>query len=167
MKAIKLIIFSTALFLAGIIQAQISVRVNLGSPPMWGPAGYSDARYYYLPDVEAYYDVPSSMFIYQSGGVWIHRTTLPYRYRNYYLYNGYKVVMTDYRGNKPYYDHKDYRRKYAKGYHGPDQRNIGMRPEKGNYNKESNRYKEKNKGYGNAKDSKNGKNPGHNKGKWK
>jgi hypothetical protein len=143
MKALKLLIVIMALFLAGTIQAQVSVNVNIGAPPMWGPVGYSNVQYYYLPDVEAYYDVPSSMFIYQSGGVWIHRTYLPVRYRNYDLYNGYKVVMTDYHGNKPYYRHNDYKVRYAKGYHGPAQRNIGSRPAKGHSNGNNSEFRNK------------------------
>ena len=132
MKALKFIIIGILLFFATSGQAQISVNVNLGAPPMWGPAGYTDVQYYYLPDVEAYYDVPSSQFIYFSGGTWVHRTYLPSRYRNYDLYNGYKVVMTDYRGNAPYSFFKEHKVKYAKGYKGSAQKNIGQRPAKGN-----------------------------------
>lgn len=128
MKALKIIVIGMALFLAGTVQAQVSVSVNFGSPPPWGPAGYTEVRYYYLPDVEAYYDVPSSMFIYYNGVTWVHRTYLPSRYRNYDLYGGYKVVMTDYCGNAPYTHHKEYKKKYAKGYHGDAQRTIGERP---------------------------------------
>lgn len=131
MKSLKLILFGTALFLAVATKAQVSVNVNLGVAPMWGPVGYSDVQYYYLPDVYAYYDINASMFIYQSNGVWIHRSYLPDRYRNYDLYNGYKVVMNDYHGSRPYYHYNDYRRKYARGYHGPEQHNIGARPEHG------------------------------------
>ncbi len=120
-----------ALLLAVATQAQVSVNVNIGSPPMWGPAGYSEVQYYYLPDVEAYYDVPSSNFIYLERGTWVHRTYLPTRYRNYDLYHGYKVVLTDYHGNTPYIHYKDHKYKYAKGYHGPAQKNIGERPAKG------------------------------------
>ena len=129
MKTLKLIVFGIALFLASATQAQLSVSVHLGTPPQWGPEGYSGARYYYLPDVEAYYDVQTSRFIYLDGRTWVHRTSLPARYRNYDLYNGYKVVMTDYHGNTPYQYHKQYRVKYAKGYRGHLQRNIGQRPE--------------------------------------
>ena len=132
MKTLKSLVIVMAMFLAGTSQAQVSVNVNIGAPPMWGPVGYSGVQYYYLPDVEAYYDVPSSMFIYQSGGVWIHRTYLPTRYRNYDLYNGYKVVMTDYHGSRPYYHHSDYKVRYAKGYRGPAQKNIGSKPGKSN-----------------------------------
>ena len=127
MKTIKLIVFGMILMFAGSMQAQLSVRVNIGTPPTWGPAGYNTVRYYYLPDIESYYDVRNSMFIYYSGRSWIHSRTLPARYRNYDLYGGYKVVMNDYRGNRPYDNFRQYRVKYAKGYRGHEQRNIGER----------------------------------------
>ena len=136
MKTIKLIVLGIVLMFAGTANAQVSVNLNFGSPPMWGPAGYSDVHYYYLPDVQAYYDINASMFIYQSGGIWVHRSYLPTRYRNYDLYNGYKVVMTDYHGNRPYANYREYRTKYARGYRGHEQQhNIGSRPERGNENR--------------------------------
>lgn len=134
MKVLKLLVFGIMLFIAGSTQAQISINLNIGSPPKWGPVGYTDVQYYYLPDVEAYYDIPSSMFIYFDRGAWVHRAYLPGRYRNYDLYRGYKVVMNDYRGNAPYTYFKEYKVKYAKGYRGKDQRNIGDRERNENYN---------------------------------
>ncbi|MCK9398836.1 MAG: hypothetical protein M0Q51_02425 [Bacteroidales bacterium] len=132
MKALKLIVIGMVLFLSGAVQAQVSVNVTIGSPPPWGPVGYTEVRYYYLPDVEAYYDVQSSMFIYYGGGAWIRRANLPGRYRNYDLYSGYKVVMTDYHGDTPYTHFKEHKTKYARGYHGPEQKTFGERPGKGN-----------------------------------
>lgn len=130
MKTIKIFIAGLILLFAVSAKAQISVQVNIGTPPLWGPAGYSDVTYYYLPDVEAYYDVPSSMFIYFNGVSWVHRSYLPTRHRNYDLYSGYKVVMTDYHGKTPYTHFKEHKSKYAKGYHGQPQKNYGERPEK-------------------------------------
>jgi len=127
MKTLKLIVFGMILMFAGTMQSQISVRLNVGTPPHWGPSGYSNVRYYYLPDIESYYDVNSSMFIYYSGNRWIHSRNLPARYRDYDLYNGYKVVLNDYRGNTPYIHFRENRMKYAKGYRGHEQRNIGER----------------------------------------
>jgi len=139
MRTIKLFVFVIALFLAGSTQAQLSVHFNIGAPPMWGPAGYEQARYYYLPDVEAYYDVQSSMFIYYEGRNWVHRSYLPGRYKNYDLYGGYKVVMKDYRGNTPYSNFNEYKKKYARGSNRQMQKTIGERPGKGNFNKKDNR----------------------------
>jgi hypothetical protein len=132
MKPIKLIVIVTALFLANSMNAQIAVSLSIGSPPAWAPYGYSEARYYYIPDVEAYYDVQSSMFIYMDGGVWVHRGYLPSRYRDYDLYGGYKVVMTDYHGNSPYTHFNENRRMYARGYHREGQRTVGERPRREN-----------------------------------
>jgi len=151
MKALKIIVTIMVLFFGGVMQAQVSVNVNLGSPPPWGPVGYSEARYYYLPDVEAYYDVPSSMFIYNNGGVWVHRKYLPKQYRGYDLYGGYKVVMTDYRGNTPYTYFPEYKIKYAKGYRGQSQKSIGEKPGKGNSKSNYSQAKGKSTGNGNNK----------------
>ena len=134
MKTIKLIIIGIVLFLSGAVRAQVAVNVNIGSPPQWGPVGYTEVRYYYLPDVEAYYDIHTSMFIYFGGGAWIHRAYLPTRYSSYDLYNGYKVVMVDYHGNSPYNNHNKYKTKYKKGYRGAAQKTIGPKPGNGNSN---------------------------------
>lgn len=84
-------------------KAQVSVNVNIGAQPQWGPAGYNRVDYYYLPDVESYYYVPTRQFIYLNAGRWVFAASLPSRYRGYDLYSGYKVVC-----NRPdayrYYD---------------------------------------------------------------
>ncbi|MEI6682470.1 MAG: hypothetical protein WCO44_07570 [Bacteroidota bacterium] len=133
MKFLKLFLFSLVLFFAQAEgKAQFSVSLNLGAPPMWGPSGVAEAHYYYLPDVEAFYDINASMFIYYGDGAWIHRSYLPARYKNYDLYGGYKVVMNDYHGNTPYTHFREYKGRYAKGYHGHPQKTIGERPGRGN-----------------------------------
>ncbi|OFY96491.1 MAG: hypothetical protein A3K10_06480 [Bacteroidetes bacterium RIFCSPLOWO2_12_FULL_31_6] len=134
MNSFKSILIAAICFLSSALNAQISVNVNIGSPPQWGPIGYSEARYYYLPDIEAYYDIQSSMFIYYGDGVWLHRAYLPVRYASYDLYYGYKVVITNYQGNAPYIHYKEHKGKYKKGYRGPSQKTIGQKPGKGNSN---------------------------------
>lgn len=122
MKTIKIAIAGLFLLVANATQAQVSVNVNIGTPPAWGPAGYAEMEYYYLPDIEAYYDVRASQFIYFGGGRWVRTTYLPRQYRNYDLYGGYKVVLTDYHGRTPYTYFDRHRVKYYKGYHGRSQR---------------------------------------------
>lgn len=137
MKFLKLVVFGLVLFFASTTHAQVSVHLNIGTPPPWGPAGYSDVRYYYLPYVDAYYDVQTSMFVYFEGRSWVRRSYLPSRYKNYDLYDGYKVVMKDYHGNAPYYKYREYRTLYPKRYRGPSQRTIGERPRRGDENQRS------------------------------
>ena len=117
------------LLFAGELQAQVSVDVKVVAPPPWGPAGYPAAHYYYLPDVQAFYDVQSAMFIYYDNGMWVRRPNLPKRFKDYDLYSGFKVVSTDYRGNNPNEYFREFRTNYPQGFQGPPQITIAAPPE--------------------------------------
>lgn len=107
-----------ALFLANTINAQVSfsLNFNIDRQPIWGPTGYDHVEYYYLPDIDMYYYVPQHRFYYNEGGRWIGRSSLPSRYRNYDLYNSYKVVVNE---REPWRNAETYREKYSsyKGRH--------------------------------------------------
>lgn len=166
MKTIKLIIIGLLFFTASSTQAQVSVNVNIatpkvniniGTPPVWGPVGYDDMEYYYLPDIQVYYDIRLAQYIYFGNGKWIRNKHLPSYCRNYDLYNGYKVVLTDYHGNAPYSHFNTHKVKYYKGYKGKQQKS------RGNYNDHHEDYNhhedyEHHDNHGN-----NGKGHGHNK----
>lgn len=92
-------------------KAQVSLSVNIGQQPGWGPVSHQQAAYYYLPDIESYYQVANKQYIYQSNGRWITSKSLPSRYRNYDLYKGYKVVMNS---PKPYLSHASNVKQYNK-----------------------------------------------------
>lgn len=128
MKTLKLIALGIILSASTAIEAQVSINLNIGNPPGWAPAGYSNVDYYYLPDIEAYYDNRSSVFIYFNGGRWIRSRNLPPRYSNYDLYGGYKVVLNDYHGSRPYANFNNDRNKYRKGYKGIAQKSLRARP---------------------------------------
>jgi hypothetical protein len=151
MKTLKLIAIAIVLFVTSSMHSQVSVNVNIGTPPLWGPSGYSNVDYYYLPDVQAYYDIRASQFIYFGTGNWVRSRYLPGRYKNYDLYNGYKVVLNDYHGKTPYAHYKQHKVKYYKGYKGKPQRSIGQRQSAhNNYSKASNdNHKKGNAGNGN------------------
>jgi hypothetical protein len=71
--------------------AQVSVNVNVG---LWNPpTEYAGVNYYYLPDVESYYYVPTHQYVYLDGGRWVRRAALPPRYRSYNIATGYKVAV--------------------------------------------------------------------------
>ena len=127
MKKLKLVVLAAVLFFASnSMQSQVSINVNLGVQPSWGPVGYSSVDYYYLPDIQAYYDVRATQFIFLNGGTWIRSSRLPQQYRNYDLNRGYKVVLNDYHGTRPYSQFKYHKQKYYKGY-GKPQKSIGYR----------------------------------------
>lgn len=94
------------------INAQVSVDINynVGIQPIWGPVGYDEVRYYYLPDIESYYYVPQHRFYYYNKGRWVNSLSLPLQYADYNLYNGYKVVLNE---REPWRNHKKNKTKYA------------------------------------------------------
>ena len=93
------------------LKAQVSLNVNIGAQPLWGPTGYNQANYYYLPDINSYYNVPKQQFVYLRGNNWVFTNTLPATYRNYDLYRGYKVVLNE---DRPYLNYKMHAAKYGK-----------------------------------------------------
>ena len=90
--------------------AQVSVHVNLGVQPVWGPTGYDYVNYYYIPDIDAYYDVPNQQYVYFEGGRWVTRRNLPDRYHNFDLYGAHKVVIND---RSPWMHNDRYRQQYS------------------------------------------------------
>lgn len=116
----KKIIFTAAIILSCLsvkianAQVRFSIGVNIGSQPEWGPVGYDHADYYYMPDVDAYYDVNAHQYVYLNNNVWVHDAYLPGPYRNYDVYHGYKVVVNQ---RTPWMRNDYYRNRYA-GYRG-------------------------------------------------
>lgn len=118
MKTLKLIVFGLMFISAS--QAQVSVNVNLGTPPVWAPAQKVQTQYYYLPEVDSYYDIPAKRFIYLKNGGWVRAEKLPAKYSNYNLRNGKIIYLTEYRGNSPYKYHKNHKVKYVTKSYGPN-----------------------------------------------
>jgi len=117
----KRLIFMVLLVAAGLLfagrsQAQLRVNVNIGNQPAWAPEGYDDAQYYYIPDMDMYYDVPAHQFVYQRNRRWVRTAVLPSSYQRYDLYRVHKVPINQ-RDAYRYYDrdrqqYGQYRGKY-------------------------------------------------------
>ena len=110
-KLILMVLVASATAIYQPAKAQISLQVNIGSQPNWGPRGYDHVDYYYLPEVESYYYVPTRQFVYFERNRWVHRKSLPARYRNYNLYSGRKIVINQ---PRPYLQHQQYQANYGR-----------------------------------------------------
>ncbi|MBD3581108.1 hypothetical protein [Flavobacterium selenitireducens] len=121
MKTLKFFTLAMLLSLTAITTAQVSVSVNINAPaPAWIAAPVPAARFYYLPDIQVYYDRPAAQFIYLHGGSWIRSRSLPAAYHGYDLHHGRTVCLTDYRGHAPYAYYNTHRVRYAgPRYHQP------------------------------------------------
>lgn len=76
------------------------------------PANAIKATYYYLPEVESYYDVRNKKYIYAKDGRWFTATTLPAKHKSYNFSRSRKIVLTD--KAAPYRNFKTHKTKYYK-----------------------------------------------------
>jgi hypothetical protein len=69
----------------------------------------NDDDFYYLPDVEAYYDVAQQCYYYNDGDQWMHAAYLPGR-RDYDWRNARRFEV---RARRPYMNHDQYRTRFG------------------------------------------------------
>lgn len=116
--------------------AQVRVNVNIGSQPLWGPVGYDYVRYYYMPEIDVYYDVMNRKYTYYQGSKWVTKSKLPGRYKHFDIYRTYKVVIND---SSPWRYHNNHRRHYRQYAHNRTQ--VILRDgDRGKYGRNEKRY---------------------------
>lgn len=131
MKNLRFWLSAMVLFVAFSVQAQIettkttTVTTHL---PDWGVSGMHNAKYYYIPDIETYYDIRSGNFVYMQDGSWVKTKELPTMYKDYDLYNSYKVVLDE--DVEPYGNFDKMKVKYKKGYKGEPQKTVKIKQRK-------------------------------------
>lgn len=101
---------SASFFFTNNAKAQVNVSISIGNQPAWAPQGYDDAQYYYIPDMDIYYDVPAHQFVYLNNHRWMRSATLPAAYRRYDLYKVHKVSINQ---RNAYINHDRDKRQYA------------------------------------------------------
>jgi hypothetical protein len=103
-------------------QAQVGVTINIGAPA-WGPQVPYGTQYYYIPEIDGYYDLYAQQYIVFQDGYWVPLPEL-YGYDPYQFH----PVIVDYRGPQPWQQIGYYRQRYAY----QPYRNYG--PSRGYYN---------------------------------
>jgi|GEM_PF-6195650 len=81
--------------------AQVSVQLNIGgvfsaainSAPIMAAPIADAGDYYYYDDINCYYDVANSQYIYPYEGGWYYSNTIPVMYRNYDFRNARRIAM--------------------------------------------------------------------------
>ena len=93
--------------------AQIGVSIQLGHPN-WGPVAPAGSQYYYVPEIDGYYDLQAQDYIVQRNGRWAHYRTLPgYDPRSFH------PVVVNYRGRQPWDQYRDHHARYFGQHGGP------------------------------------------------
>jgi hypothetical protein len=158
----KLILLSLALtsllFVNTQSHAQVSVHVNIGTPPAWAPPAEAHViRYYYIPEEDSYYDAVRRGYYYDDGGNWVFSASLPWG--NVNVGNLHHVAVRYY-GDQPYTYFSSQRTAYVKRYHDDWQQYGYHRPyhvppgqaKKGYYDKQDKKYDKEQEKYDKKQD---------------
>lgn len=143
MKTLKLITAGIILFAVSTSQAQVSINVNLGAPavvvrPTWVPQNHVNVDFYYLPEIQSYYDVNASMYVYLNNGNWCRTRYVPVQYRNYDLHHAHRVALRGYHGSRPYTYYNNHNVRYD-NHRNDNRRYVEARRYSNNYRYADNR----------------------------
>jgi hypothetical protein len=114
MKTLKLLAIGIILLVSSSIQAQVSVNLNIGTAPSWGL--WMHKQNTIICQMFKLIMTLELQFVYFGNNRWVRSRYLPRQYRNYDLYNGYKVVLNGYHGNRPYAHYRNHRQRYSANY---------------------------------------------------
>lgn len=64
--------------------------------PLVDPITNCKLRYYYFPNLEAYFDTEKRIYYFKEEDDWVTAEEIPDGYRGYSLYNGVYVLILDY-----------------------------------------------------------------------
>ncbi|WP_139924925.1 hypothetical protein [Hymenobacter sp. DG01] len=101
MMALGLLLYSNR------AQAQVQIQVNA---PYWGPAVGPNVQYYYIPEIDGYYDLYSRSYLFFDPvyGAWVSSPVLPRAYASYDP-RFFHPVVVQYVGRQPWGYLRDHR----------------------------------------------------------
>lgn len=86
--------------------AQASLSTQFGHPA-WGPNAPAGAQYYYVPEIDGYYDLAARNYLVQRNGRWV-----PVASVQGYNPASFHPVVVDYRGRQPWQQYRDHHAHY-------------------------------------------------------
>ena len=122
------IVIAFAVSIYGLSGCGTPSYVSLGvqyTNPGWAPPYYNGVRYYYLPDIECYYDLSDQEFVYLNNSQWLFSPVLPSIYGSYDLYNGF-VIALNAGVYQPWLHHQYYVSHYPRYYYHNTYRNMDI-----------------------------------------
>ena len=116
MKTLHKLIATFFLTVSSIAGAQTAGNVDTQNITSADELPSIGVRYYYYPNLDAYFDSRSNLYIFEQDGQWIKSKELTSGYRGYSLFNGVRVAITDYNGDTPYTLLKEHQKQFPKKY---------------------------------------------------
>lgn len=121
MKTISYFALALMLFGSNISKAQNQYSTNaettLELESMMVSGNALNVRYFYYPNLQAYFDRQTSTYLYSRNGQdWIESSKLPNALRGYSVANNKRVPLTDYAGDSPYELIKEHMKQFPANY---------------------------------------------------
>ena len=112
MKTITKIIVAIAFSLPALMNAQSAGPSAPASSEAPKSSVYEEVRYYYFPNLQAYFDTKTAVYLYKENGEWVEAEQLSPTVRGYSVKNGQYVMLKDYFGEEPYELLEQHKAKY-------------------------------------------------------
>ena len=121
MKTITYFAVALMLFSANISKAQDQYTTNaetaLELDGIMNTNELLNVRYFYYPNLQAYFDRQTSTYLYtRNGEDWIESSKLPTALRGYGISNNKRVPLTNYEGDEPYALVKEHMKQFPANY---------------------------------------------------
>lgn len=87
MKTVNYLILFLFLTITTIAPSQTYIIESQKNLIKQSKVSLDSTRYYYFPNLEAYYDTKISMYIFKRKGIWVTEAHIPANYRGYSLFN--------------------------------------------------------------------------------
>jgi hypothetical protein len=117
MKKITYLILGIMLFSFNYSQAQVQLdTIYIRSKKIAPASTFVEVRYYYYPNLEAYFDTKIALYIYKEHGEWVKSETINASFRGYSLKNGQYVMLKGFTEDNPYTQIEEHKIKYPADY---------------------------------------------------
>lgn len=94
MKTVHSLLIVLLLLNINLMRSQQYEFVNSDESSAQEKIDLNTIRYFYYPNLEAYFDTKESIYIYKEKGEWIRKATIPSDYRGYSIYNNRKEILS-------------------------------------------------------------------------
>ncbi|MBF6608317.1 MAG: hypothetical protein ITG00_06230 [Flavobacterium sp.] len=118
MKTLPYLIIAILLSTSYTVSSQSTVNpdLSLEAQSIIDEGAIHNIRYYYYPNLQAYFDTDTGTYLYINGNEWVEANKLPRGLRGYSLLNDRRVAITDYYGNEPYNVFDQHKEKFPANY---------------------------------------------------
>lgn len=127
MKNITKLILGLLVFSFNYSQAQVeldAVNIQAKKADQTEKSTFVDVRYYYYPNLQAYFDTKVAMYLYQENGEWVESEKLEPSTMGYSIKNGHYVMIEGYTGEEPYEMIAEHKAKYPADYSSRPKRDV-------------------------------------------